>query len=264
MNCYKFHEAFAFKIEETFSLVPCINRNLTPQFVSLFRNLFLKTQQDGPNTWPITAMTYIYVKKDLTFIEDPASQSLLKAFLKAVYSDEYIEQCEEQFGFVRVGGALRDMALASIDALITDPTAPEWTFETDTIKRIGQGDYVISQKRKSYSEIEQEKLVETIEKLADQIAALQAQVNSAPGPAVSSPAQSTPMTSSDSNAQAITTDSELMGDGMDEDDQVMAALVMSSISIALWVAAIIGFFLKKATTDTGRVEKKTEDMMMVN
>ena len=34
-------------------------------------------------------MTYIYVKKDLTFIQDPASQSLLKAFLKAVYSDEY-------------------------------------------------------------------------------------------------------------------------------------------------------------------------------
>jgi ABC-type phosphate transport system substrate-binding protein len=57
--------------------------------------------KDGQNTWPIVAMTYIYVKKDLTFISDPASQSLVKAFLEAVYSDEYITQCEEEFGFVR-------------------------------------------------------------------------------------------------------------------------------------------------------------------
>lgn len=199
-------------------------------------------------------MTYIYVKKDLTFIEDPASQSLLKAFLKAIYSDEYITQCEEEFGFVRVGGALRDMALASIDALVTDPAAPEWTFETDTIKRIGQGDYVISQKRQSYSEIEQAKLVEMIGKLSDKITMLEAELGSSSG--------SSSMTRDELGATATTTDGFLLNE-MDEDDEVMAALIMSSVSIALWVAALIGFAVRAATGGSSS-SAKSPDMTMVN
>ena len=210
-------------------------------------------------------MTYIYVKKDLTYIQDPASQSLLKAFLKAVYDDEYIVQCEKEFGFVRVGGALREMALNSIDALVTDPSAPEWTFEVDTAKRTGQGDYVISQKRKSYSEIEQDKLVEMIGKLSDKIGALEAKnlelSNSVP---VASPHLHTP---SSETAKTTTTDAfVLVDDGMDADSQVQAALIMSTVSIALWVAAILGMIVKHATgagtkTNAGGVEKKPEDVM---
>lgn len=224
--------------------------------------------QDGPNTWPITAMTYIYVKKDLTFIQDPASQSLLKAFLKAVYSDEYITQCEEQFGFVRISGSLRDMALESIDALITDPSAPEWTFETNTTKRTGQGDYVISQKRQSYSEIEQEKLVEMIGKLSDQIAALEEQnadmsakiVSSVPQGSVAVSSDSVKATESSSNAFSM------IDEEMDEDDQVMAALVMSAVSIALWVTAILFVIVKHASgagsvSKASAAEKKPEDLM---
>ena len=198
-------------------------------------------------------MSYIYVKKDLTYIEDPASQTLLKAFLQAIYSDEYITQCEEEFGFVRVGGSLRDMALAEIDALVTDPTAPEWIFETDTLKRIGQGDYVISQKRKSYSEIEQAKLVEMIGDLQLQVDALQAELGSSSG-------SSSYMTRDELSATATTTDGFMLGE-MDEDDEVMAALIMSSVSIALWVAALIGFAVKAATggSSTGA---KSPDMTM--
>jgi hypothetical protein len=213
-------------------------------------------------------MTYIYVKKDLTFIQDPASQSLLKAFLKAVYSDEYITQCEEQFGFVRISGSLRDMALESIDALITDPSAPEWTFETNTTKRTGQGDYVISQKRQSYSEIEQEKLVEMIGKLSDQIAALEEQnadmsakiVSSVPQGSVAVSSDSVKATESSSNAFSM------IDEEMDEDDQVMAALVMSAVSIALWVTAILFVIVKHASgagsvSKASAAEKKPEDLM---
>ncbi len=198
-------------------------------------------------------MTYIYVKKDLRFIEDPASQSLLKAFLKAVYSDEYITQCEEEFGFVRVSGSLRDMALAAIDALVTDQAAPEWIFETDTIKRIGQGDYVISQKRQSYSEIEQEKLVEMIGQLSDKISALEAELGSSSGS----------MTQDDLGAAATTSDGFMLGE-MDESDEVMAALIMSSVSIALWVAALIGFAVKAATGGSSSSAKSPDMTMMVN
>jgi len=218
-----------------------------------FANVNLLNQA-GSDTWPIVAMTYIYVKKDLTYIADPASQSLLKTFLKAVYSDEYITQCEEEFGFVRVGGSLRDKALASIDALVTDPTAPTWTFETDTEKRVGQGDYVISKKRQSYSEIEQEKLVEMIGKLSDHIAVLE-EKNSALEYSVllatDSAANANRVSASakdDANSVRATT-SDNAGFGMAEEESdgdggAQAALIMSIISIALWVIAIIGFLVK--------------------
>ena len=181
-------------------------------------------------------MSYIYVKSDLTFIEDPASQSLVKAFLKAVYSDEYITQCEEEFGFVRIGGELRDQALNAIDALIIDPNAPEWTFETDTEKRVGQADYVISQKRQSYSELEQDGLLDKIASLAAKIEELQAQ-NDQTVAAV--PARKQEIAS---NAFGTFIDEEL-----DEDSQVKTALILSSISIALWVIAIIGLLVKCVT-----------------
>lgn len=202
-------------------------------------------------------MTYIYVRKDLTFIEDPASQSLLKAFLTAVYSDEYITQCEEQFGFVRVGGELRQMALDSINALVTDPTAPEWIFETDTIKRIGQGDYVISQKRQSYSEIEQEKIMETIGKLSDKIDAVQAMGVAPIASATSNGVSSTPV-------QTTTDAGAYLAMGGDGPDTAQIALILSSVSIALWVATIIGIFVKSQTAKATGKEDMMESGMIVN
>mmetsp|Transcript_45320 Transcript_45320/g.94326 ORF Transcript_45320/g.94326 Transcript_45320/m.94326 type:complete len:213 (+) Transcript_45320:1391-2029(+) len=207
-------------------------------------------------------MTYIYVKKDLTFIEDPASQSLLKAFLKAVYSDEFITQCEEEFGFVRVGGELREKALAAIDALVTDASAPTWTFETDTEKRIGQGDYVLSQKRKSYSEIEQEKLVESIGKLAAQLEILQAQAGSMSSSSGSS-SSSKPVSPEAIKEIGSSSMNSFIDNEMDEDEQVKTALIMSSISIALWVIAILGMLVKSMTGGGSSAAQKgaPEDMM---
>ena len=50
---------------------------------------------------------------------------------------------------------------------------------------------------------------------------------------------------------------------MDEDDEVMAALIMSSVSIALWVAALIGFAVRAATGGSSS-SAKSPDMTMVN
>lgn len=199
--------------------------------------------QGGANTWPIVAMTYIYVKQDLTFIKDPASQSLVKAFLNAVYSDEYITQCEEEFGFVRVAGELRDKALNAINSIVVSPDAPEWSFEIDTEPRIGQGDYVISAKRQAYSELEQDNLVEMIDTLALQIADLQAQ-------------NAMLMGGSSSSTQARETASgnsfgTFIDEELDEDSQVKSAFIMSAVSIALWIIAILGFFVKMASGGSG-------------
>jgi hypothetical protein len=188
-------------------------------------------------------MTYIYVKQDLTFIKDPASQSLVKAFLNAVYSDEYITQCEEEFGFVRVAGELRDKALNAINSIVVSPDAPEWSFEIDTEPRIGQGDYVISAKRQAYSELEQDNLVEMIDTLALQIADLQAQ-------------NAMLMGGSSSSTQARETASgnsfgTFIDEELDEDSQVKSAFIMSAVSIALWIIAILGFFVKMASGGSG-------------
>lgn len=215
------------------------NRNLNPSnFESIVSvNFSFSVTQGGTDTWPIVAMTYIYVKKDLTYISDPASQSLLKAFLRAVYSDEYIPQCEEEFGFVRVGGALRDQALAAIDSLVTSPIAPEWTFETDTQKRTGQGDYVISQKRKSYSELEQDKLVEMIGKLDAKVMALEFQ-NAQLVAAVEANGKVTinPPPASASTASSVDTAAYVNNDSS---FQTNAAYIMGIVSCSLWGAFIL-------------------------
>jgi len=172
----------------------------------------------------------------LTFIPDPAAQSLVKAFLKAIYMDEFITQCEDQFGFVRVGGELREKALNSIDALVTSSEAPAWSFEIDTEKRVGQGDYVLSAKRKSYSELEQASMLEKIDELAAQVEALEVQNEKLMGQARE--------TSGNSFGSFI-------NDELDEDSQVKVALVMSSISIGLWGIAILALLVKYVSGGSG-------------
>lgn len=218
-----------------FFYIACLDRPLKSN-----RSFFFK---GGTNTWPIVAMTYIYVKKDLTFISDPASQSLVKAFLNAVYSDEYITQCEEEFGFVRVAGELREKALNAINSIVTSPDAPEWSFEIDTEPRVGAKDYVISAKRKSYSELEQDNLVDMIDDLAAQIKTLKAQNDQL---MVSSGSSTLVRESSSGNSFETFIDEEL-----DEDSQVKTALVMSAISIALWIIAILVFLVKFASRESG-------------
>ncbi|KAL3920075.1 MAG: hypothetical protein SGILL_003445 [Bacillariaceae sp.] len=203
--------------------------------------------QGGTNTWPIVAMSYIYVRKDITFIKDPAAQTLLKAFLKGVYADEYITQCEEEFGFSRVAGALRDEALAEIDALVTSPGAPEWTMETSTDPRNGQGDFVISVKRASYSEVEQANLVDMIDALTEQVNILEAENEILMAELGHTHDDDGNMVQSNTGALSQTLNSALT-----EDSQVKAALVLSSISFAFWMLAIIYLIFKRVSgTDSG-------------
>lgn len=182
-------------------------------------------------------MTYIYVRKDLTFMPNPASQTLLKAFLKQLYADEFIPICEEEFGFFRVTGDLRQMSLDAIDALVVSSDAPEWSIETETEAIIGQGDYVISTKRESYSEVEQDAAVAHIATLTEQLAALQI--------AFDDLKSSLGTVSGSSETHTHTNEAEAWVDSeMDEDTQVKTALALASISFIFWMLAIIGVIVK--------------------
>jgi len=216
------------------------NAGIPAELTGDFSNVQL-LNQPGPNTWPIVALSYVYVRQDLTFMSNPASQTLLQAFLRALYDDEFIPICEEEFGFFRVEGELREKALAAIDGLTITPGAPQWSFEVNTEKRTGQGDYVISQKRKSWSEIEQEDAVETIEVLQSELKQLQAEY------AILATTLAE-LTAAGGNSQqleeSVTSDSDqdesfiqMLED--DEDNQVRAALILASISFVLWMLAII-------------------------
>lgn len=194
--------------------------------------------QPGASTWPIVAMTYVYVRKDLTFLTNPASQTLLRAFLKTLYSDDYIPVCEEEFGFFRVTGDLRDKALAAIDALVVSDGAPEWTFEKDTAARAGQGNFVISAKRDSYSEVEQDANVAAVDALKKALEDMQVMYDEMKTSvdAMSSGADHTH--SAESQAEAW------VDDEMDEDTQLKTALALASVSFILWMLTIIGVLVK--------------------
>lgn len=181
-------------------------------------------------------MSYIYVRKDLTYISNPASQTLLKAFLRALYADEYIPVCEEEFGFFRVTGTLRQKALDAIDALIVSDEAPEWTFETETEQRTGQGDYVISVKRNSYSEVEQDDNVEAIATLTQRLAVLQANYDTLKS-------EMEHVTSANGHTHVDEAE-EWLDEEMDEDTQVKTALALGSVSFILWMLTIIGVIVK--------------------
>jgi len=107
----------------------------------------------GQNTWPIVAMTYAYLRVDLaSTVTDPASQSLLKHFVASLYDSAVIGQCAE-YGFTPVPTRVKDIAMEGLDKIQIDASAPEWSVETNTVKGGGQGDYVLSGKRRSYMEL---------------------------------------------------------------------------------------------------------------
>eukprot|EP00529_Nitzschia_sp_RCC80_P018532 CAMPEP_0113489530 /NCGR_PEP_ID=MMETSP0014_2-20120614/26576_1 /TAXON_ID=2857 /ORGANISM="Nitzschia sp." /LENGTH=505 /DNA_ID=CAMNT_0000383269 /DNA_START=148 /DNA_END=1665 /DNA_ORIENTATION=- /assembly_acc=CAM_ASM_000159 len=203
--------------------------------------------QGGTNTWPIVALSYIYVKSNITFIENPASQTLLKAFLKSVYTDEYITQCEQEFGFVRIAGDLRTQALDAIDSLVTTAGAPEWTFEFDTAPGTGQGDFVISGKRNSYSEIQQASLVASVTALTEQIAFLESEVEELHAELDGNMHEHNGDGTSVTPSTASQASSALSSSEADQDSKITASLVMSSISFAFWIVAIVVLLARSVT-----------------
>jgi len=186
----------------------------------------------GAFTWPIVAMSYIYARTDLSFIEEPAEQSLLKTFLQySLFDEEEIEYCS-QFGFVPVPEAVRQVALNGIAALSVNASAPKWEIETETLPGVGQGDYVISTKRRTYDDYQRSALADSALQEGDVKTIVDSHLssNGVLGGAMQS--QSTASAS---------------GRFYTEDDaaQLQAALVLASISFAMWVLAIIFFIARR-------------------
>jgi len=232
-----------------------------------FANVNLLNQPGG-DTWPIVAMSYIYVRKDLTYLS-PESAQLLKAFLIAVYTPEYNEICQNTFGFVPVTGPLREKAIQEIANLNTGG-GTEWFFEFSTDKTgtgIGQGDHTFSVKRNSYSEIEQDSLLSQIAALKAEVAYMKAQgmgggpsdhshdhthdhthapVNN--GGSMNGGSANGGSTNAGSTNGASGTANDDMDDAelaeFERDEELTVALAMAAVSICLWVFALITILIK--------------------
>eukprot|EP00928_Gymnodinium_smaydae_P099740 TRINITY_DN959_c0_g2_i2.p1 TRINITY_DN959_c0_g2~~TRINITY_DN959_c0_g2_i2.p1 ORF type:complete len:489 (+),score=108.85 TRINITY_DN959_c0_g2_i2:48-1514(+) len=105
--------------------------------------------QAGANTWPIVAISYLYVRRDLTELGEKAC--LLKAFIEYVISDEG-QAMLPAYGAVGIPMEVKTIAQTAIN-LLTMPPCKQWTFEgSSTMKGSGQADHIISVKRRAFYE----------------------------------------------------------------------------------------------------------------
>jgi len=212
----------------------------------------------GRFTWPIVAMSYLYVRQDITFLP-PESQGLLVAFLRSLYLDEYMDQCVEDFGFTRVTGAALDLALAGIDSIVKRDGITEWIFEADTMLGVGMQDNVISAKRNSFSVVkfsevdtETADLKSTIATLENALgeasrriatlegAALQPQVMSAGEEQETRPAQSVESSASYNEDELVLLQEEIMA----TNSRINIAMALGAVSIVLWIILIVGVVIR--------------------
>lgn len=186
--------------------------------------------QPGENTWPVVTMTYIYARKDLSFFRQPAEKSLFVAFLRSLYNETYIGQCE-QFGFTLVPESIRNIGQAGIDMLEVDTpnaTVPTWTFELETNPGPGQGDYVISSRRRTYAEYQLSSTTEDVEDLLQQVADLRRQIEAV-----------------NSYQAASVNEDDFREFTEDDERQLKAALALASLSFAFWIIALTVIFVKR-------------------
>ncbi|KAL7518311.1 hypothetical protein ACHAWX_003156 [Stephanocyclus meneghinianus] len=134
----------------------------------------------GPNTWPITLVSYVYIRKDLpSFMDSAPRRTLLKAFATSLFDPEYIGMCD-RYGLIPVPDGLRNLSLQGIELIDVGDSdnSNAWTFETDTIPGAGQGDFVISQKRESFTLYEVDRLAGDVADLKEQVRLLQLELAS--------------------------------------------------------------------------------------
>lgn len=86
----------------------------------------------------------------------------------------------DRYGLVPVPDELKQLSLGGIELVdANDPgNANEWTIESDTTPGAGQHDYVISQKRKSFTLYEVDRVADDVTVLKEQVRQLQLELAS--------------------------------------------------------------------------------------
>lgn len=123
---------------------------------------------DGETSWPISLVSYLYVKKDQQST-NPKTAAALKAFIDFILDNH--DGLLEEFGFTAPDLALKTLAATGAGTIMWPAGMEAFTFEESTDKYSGMGVSVISVKRTSYDLYEGGVL-------EDSLAELQAEVSS--------------------------------------------------------------------------------------
>jgi hypothetical protein len=128
-------------------------------------------------TWPLILMTYLYVRTDLpSFMDSADEQSLLIAFLRTFFLDDYIKPCSDLFGFTVMNSLpeIKTYAEAAIDLVAgsVSVNATTWLFESKTNVINGAGPFVFSSKRKEIIDVNVNDLTTAVTDLEEQVDSL--------------------------------------------------------------------------------------------
>ena len=116
----------------------------------------------GEKTWPITALSFMFIRKDLTSLG--RSGPAVKAFAEMVLSTEGQAMLPD-FGANAVPASIIAKGVAGLAQLKFAATSTMFIHELSTLAGTGMGMHVLSVKRKRWADVEREQLVADFEKL---------------------------------------------------------------------------------------------------
>lgn len=122
--------------------------------------------QDGPDTWPIVIMNYVYVAANLAAHGlAPKGQGLMVAFLQALYETPYVYHCQTKLGLTPVPEHVRKVGMQGIELLKgANPNARLWQFErlASADAPLQPGELVLSERRTSFHQSQLYELVDDV------------------------------------------------------------------------------------------------------
>lgn len=221
----------------------------------------------GVDTWPLMQVTYLYVRKNVTaFIEDPHEQALLIAWLEALYNDAYIGRCVKDYGFVALPDNIKKYATDAISNYVNstmDATAERFTFESSTAAVAGAGPLVFSVKRNSVDDLERYELQDQVVELQQALALANLKAETASKLVADAIDKIKSLESSISgtgtvSASGMNVEEEIKklktqarnNSALDEQEeqQLMAALVLGALSFAFWLIWALAFLVTRCSS----------------
>ena len=202
--------------------------------------------QNTNGAWPITMVSYFYVRRDLTGLG--SSGSLLKAFIEhIVLGSEGQADAEARYGFVALPEKLLNASKVTAAMIKLSHDAGKFTLESDTLRNgLGMGDYVISKKRNP-KPLDVEEMKTNLALLEARVASLEAKLGLAGTLAPPTGVVNVGDSDSNDNAKKI----------------AVAGLVFAIVALIVSLIAVALIFVRAPSTSTprGQVQCPSEPVM---
>mmetsp|Transcript_32133 Transcript_32133/g.75464 ORF Transcript_32133/g.75464 Transcript_32133/m.75464 type:complete len:927 (-) Transcript_32133:123-2903(-) len=132
--------------------------------------------QAGDTTWPIVLVSYIYVAKDMSGMNNE-TVGLLKAFVDYVTSESRGQAMLADYSFNAIPPQMNHWSVTWNNIIIKPDPMPNYIFEDFTLAWTGQASDVISVKRDSFSEWKLGQLQLESDSLAGRLEAMETGLN---------------------------------------------------------------------------------------